>query len=204
MTPMQLMQATGVGEASSEQWADPITQAFVQFSITSTRQQAAFIAQITIESAYFTRLVENLYYSDPTRLMSVWPTHFPNIGVAQECAKNPQKLANFVYCDRLGNGSYDSGDGWIYRGRGLIMLTGRGNYEAASSSAGLDLVADPDRLAEPMVAARVAGWYWTANGCGPYADAGNIDQVTRIVNGPGMEAAAERRVVYGTAMTALS
>lgn len=98
-------------------------------------------------------VAENLYYSTAARIRAVWPSRFATVASAQPYAKNPEKLANKVYANRMGNGPEASGDGWRYRGRGYVQLTGKINYERGSSVVGIDLVKDPDRALEPRVAA---------------------------------------------------
>lgn len=96
---------------------------------------------------------ENLYYSTAARIRAVWPTRFATVAAAQPYAKNPERLANKVYANRMGNGPEASGDGWRYRGRGYVQLTGQINYERASNVVGVDLVKNPDRALEPRLAA---------------------------------------------------
>src|SRR5713226_4099532 len=129
-------------------WVAPLNAAMARFDINDARRAAAFLAQIAHESAELCSLTENLSYS-AARLMSVWPKRFPTVAAAQQYERNPEKLANFVYASRLGNGDENSGDGWRYRGRGLIQVTGRGNYCAAGTALDLALEDDPDQLAQP-------------------------------------------------------
>ena len=117
----------------------------------------------------FNHLLENLNYS-AQRLVQVWPSRFPSLPVAIPYAGNPEKLANFIYANRLGNGPPDSGDGWKYRGRGLIQLTGRGNYQQAATGIGRPLVDQPDLLLQPDVAARSAAFFWKSHGLNELAD----------------------------------
>jgi putative chitinase len=147
-------------------WLQPITAAMSEFQIDTAARQAAFLAQIVHESDGLARLVENLNYS-AARLTAVWPRHFylpPDAPKGRQDASQyehqPEALANLVYASRLGNGAQASGDGWRFRGRGLVQLTGRALYTEAGDALGLDLVNQPDRLFEPVAAARAAGWYW--------------------------------------------
>lgn len=122
------------------------------------RRLAHFMAQLHHESGGFRLHEENLSYS-AERLMQVWPSRFPSLAVAQEVARSPEKLANAVYGGRLGN--TQPGDGFRYRGRGMIQLTGRSNYRAFSRHLGLDLEGDPDLAFDGGVALRIAAAYWT-------------------------------------------
>ena len=117
----------------------PLNGALNEFEINTPLREAAFLAQTAHESQNFTRLVENLNYS-AKRLTQVWPKRFPTLDKAQPYANNPEKLANFTYANRNGNGSEASGDGWKYRGRGFIQITGRANYKACSDGLGADFI----------------------------------------------------------------
>ena len=105
-------------------WAGPLNAAMERFEINTPPRVAAFLAQVAHESGELARLVENLNYT-AARLVAVWPTKFPTVEAAQPYERNPERLANRVYAKRLGNGDTASGDGWRFRGRGLIQLTGR-------------------------------------------------------------------------------
>lgn len=160
---------TAADNARVAVWLAPINAALTEWSISNTHRQAAFLAQILHESAQFNYLSENLNYSS-VRLRQVWPRRFPTDSVALQYAGNPEKLANNIYANRLGNGDEASGDGWKYRGRGLIQLTGRDNYERCGRALKLDLLAQPDLLQEPAGAVRSAAWYWATAGLNELAD----------------------------------
>jgi putative chitinase len=130
----------------------------------------------------------------------MWPQRVPTMGDAAKLTRNPQALANRVYADRLGNGNEASGDGWRYRGRGLIQLTGRSNYVAAGDALGTPYVMVPEWVSQPVHAALTAAWFWASNGCNELADSSQIDAITRRVNGPKMVAADERRSMFDEAM----
>ena len=162
-------------------WLGPLNAAFTRFGINTKARAAAFLAQVGHESADFTRLEENLNYTAP-RLVAVWPKRFPTLSSAAPFAGNPQKLANKVYADRLGNGPETSGDGFLFRGRSLLQLTGRANYRAAGVALGLDLEGNPDLLLQPGPAALVAGWFWQVRGCNERADRGEWTAISAIIN----------------------
>src|SRR5215510_6840992 len=122
--------------------------------VNTRLRRAHFIAQVAHESGGFRRFVENLNYS-AERIAQIWPRLASR---AQELAHKPEALANAAYGDRIGNGPESSGDGWRYRGRGLIQLTGKDNYRAAGSALDIDLVISPQRAAEPADAVRIAFW----------------------------------------------
>lgn len=147
-----------------------------------------------------TRLEEQLVYTSAARIAAIWPRLAP---IASELVRAPQALANAAYADRLGNGPRASGEGWRYRGRGLLQLTGRDNYRAAGAALALDLVARPELVITPTGAALTAGWFWVSRGLSALADAGDIDGITQSVNGPAMAGAVERRALYRAAAQAL-
>lgn len=140
--------------------APALNAAANEFGIDTPREIRHFMAHLSVESAYFTRLTENLNYS-AKRLTQVWPSRFPNLSSAAPYANNPKALANKVYGGRLGNVAPN--DGFLYRGRGFIQLTGKANYVKVSNALNIDLVRNPDLAADPNVAARIAGYYWKSN-----------------------------------------
>ena len=163
-----------------DKWDIPLNQVFVKYDIGTPKRQAAFIGQCSVESANFTRLQENLNYS-AERLTQVWPSRFPSVSIAQPYAHNPKALANFVYAGRLGN--LQDGDGWMYIGRGLIQITGRENYANCGSGIGVDIIDNPERLLTPRYAALSAGWYWNRKQLNLLADSGDIETMTKRING---------------------
>jgi putative chitinase len=170
-----------------------LNPAMTEAKINTSLRQAAFIAQLAYESQGFTHFVENLNYR-ADRLLEVFGKYFDQ-QEAQEYAHQPEKIANRVYANRLGNGDEVSGDGWRYRGRGFIQLTGKDNYREAGNSLNLDLVAKPELAAGLEVGARVAGWYWTSRDLNPYADRGQFDTITKRISG-GLNGLNERRAYY--------
>ena len=163
-----------------DKWEIPLNQVFVKYDIGTPKRQAAFIGQCAVESANFTRLQENLNYS-AQRLTQVWPSRFPNINMAESYAHNPEKLADFVYAGRMGK--LQDGDGWKFHGRGLIQLTGRENYANCGSGVGVDLIDNPDLLLTPKYAALSAGWFWNRKQLNLLADSGDIETMTKRING---------------------
>ncbi|MDI3259670.1 MAG: hypothetical protein QJR02_08240 [Sinobacteraceae bacterium] len=168
-------------------WYGPLLSTWHLFGIaTNPRRLACFLAQIAHESAGFSRIEEDLNYSAEA-LATLYPRHF-SADEARRYAYRPQEIANRLYANRLGNGDEASGDGWRYRGRGLIQITGRSNYLECEralfprSRSGC-LLASPHMLAEPLYAAQSAGWYWQAHGCNELADCGDFKGITRAING---------------------
>lgn len=137
-----------------------------------------FLGQVLHESSMLERLEEDLNYS-AARLTQVWPNRFPTLEAAAPYARNPQALANNVYHKRLGN--CERGDGWRFRGRGLIQVTGKSNYATVARLTGIDCLNDPDLLAQPLQALQSAIAWW--EGHVPDEAMGNVHKITRIVNG---------------------
>jgi len=159
-----------------------------------------FLAQCGVESAGFTRFAENLNYS-AAGLQKTFPVHFKDARKAAIFAHNRSAIGNLVYANRMGNGDAVSGDGYRYRGRGIIQLTGRANFEAADAMLGTSLLEDPDLLLLPEIAARVAVWYFTTRMPGiRLADAMDLEGCTKCING-GLNGLAERRALYDRCCT---
>lgn len=180
MNAEQLAQAVHMTPAKAEEWIDAINTTFETFGIETLEQQASFLGQCGHESAGFTALVENLNYKAES-LCKVWPKRFPSLEAAQPYHRNPEKIANKVYASRMGNGDEESGDGFAYRGRGLIQLTGRDNYRACGEALGVDLESEPDLVSTPMYAALSAGWFWHKNHLNNVAS--DITALTKKING---------------------
>lgn len=196
MITLQQLVDCGIDRDVAGQFELPLDAAMTAFTINTPKRAAAFLAQAAHESIGFTRLQENLSYSTPERLMEVFKGRFTGLADAAQYLRQPEKLANRVYANRLGNGDTASGDGWKYRGRGLFQLTGRANYMAAGDGLGTDYKANPDLVAEPPDAAFTAAWYWAVGNLNAMADVGQIDVITRRINGPAMLGADERRALY--------
>lgn len=186
-------------------WAPYIAETCLRYNITTGRRVAAFLAQVGHESASFTRTVENLNYS-AGGLLETWPNRF-DIGTAKSAERSPQTIANIVYAGRMGN--TETGDGWKYRGRGLIQVTGKANYEAIRDAMDArmgvlvpDFLALPDALIEPRWAALSAGAYWDEHELNLLADACDFDSITRRING-GLIGSADRNARYAKAKAVL-
>lgn len=184
----------------AETWNAPLAGAMSEFDIVPVARMAAFLAQLAHESVELTHTQENLNYS-ASLLLKTFPRYF-DLTTSEAFARQPQRIANHVYANRLGNGDEASGDGWEFRGRGPIQLTGKSNYEAAGSALGLDLVGNPDAILAPTVGARVAGWFWASHRLNELADSGDFVQITRTING-GLLGLAERRAYFDHAMALL-
>ena len=170
-----------------------VSAAFIQmapmYDITNNARASAFFAQVGHESTGLRRFEENLNYS-AKRIPVVWPRLRSR---AAELARDPERLANAAYANKIGNGDEASGDGWRYRGRGPIQLTGFDNYNRYTGAIFSWLLDDPDRLADPDMGTVIAMAYWRDNGLNELADEGDIATITRRVNGPAMLGLKERK-----------
>jgi len=179
MTRDQFLEIMPGAGGHVDQFLDTLNQAMGEFEIDSPQRQAAFIAQIAHESGELKWIKE------------IWgPT------ATQKTYDPPGKKA-----DDLGNTL--PGDGFRFRGRGLIQITGRANYRSCGEALGVDLEANPDRLAEPAFACRSAAWFWKSHGLNELADAGDFQQITKRING-GLTGEADRLAFYGRAREALA
>lgn len=187
MTAEQLI-ALGI----DPKWLEWLNFTCRKYEIVTNIRKAHFVAQLSHESNWFRNLEENLNYS-ANGLMSIWGSRFPDLAIAQQYARNPQKIANKVYGGRMGN--TEEGDGWKFHGRGLIQLTGRENYKRCGDAIGIDLTASPELLLTEKYACLSAGWYWNKKGLNELADANDYEGITKRING-GMTGAMDR--VYKT------
>ena len=176
-----------------------LNTAMGRYQIVGTKRIAAFIAQVGHESCQLTRLVENLSYSADA-LRKTWPIRF-SMELASAVARKPEQIANIAYGNRMGNTA--PGEGWKYRGRGLIQITGKNNYRACGEALGLDLTAQPELLEKSQHACMSAAWFWAINGLNTLADAGKFDAITQRING-GQNGAADRQALYARALKVLA
>ncbi len=176
--------------ADPDGWARALNPALQRYQINTRARLCSFLAQTGHESGQFNRLLESLNYKTAQRLMRVWPRRFPTEAVAIAYVGNERKLANFVYANRLGNGDSASDDGFRFRGRGIIQITGRSNYAAVGKELDIDLIADPERLLTQEMSALAAAWFWHSRGLNALADDNTDDndledftEITRRING---------------------
>jgi putative chitinase len=168
--------------ADAAPWLDHLNNAMAAQDINNPMRMAAFLAHVAVESGELSIVAEKMGYS-AERMMEVWPRRFPTTESAAPFAHNPEKLGSFVYADRLGNGPPSSGDGFRYRGRGLLQATGKDHYREASAALNVDLIAKPELLEQPELAAKEAAWWWKKRGLNPVADAAQFRNSTVIING---------------------
>lgn len=210
MTPLSPEQLVAImPRVNAGLWADPLNEAMARFGLLEPDVAAVFLAHVAHESDQCRRLTENLRYS-AQRLHGLWPKRFPTLAAAAPYAYNPETLANFVYANRLGNGNGASGDGWRFRGRGLLQISGRTNYRDAGAALGILLEAHPELLEHPFPAALAAGYYFASGQCDELAkdlpdddDQEDFRRITRLING-GLNGLEERQAYWKTAQAVLS
>jgi putative chitinase len=151
-------------------------------AIETEMRLAHFVSQTATETGGFKALEENLSYS-AKRMMAVFPRRFPTLASTAGLVNNPRPFALAVYSNRLGNGGPATGDGFTFRGRGLIQLTGRANYQARATETGLPLVDRPEIASDPTTSVQVATLFWTSRRINHPADADDVREVRKLVNG---------------------
>lgn len=180
-TPAQLKEIIGPNPYLNY-WHAALSEICPEYEIDTPRRLAAFIAQCAHESAGFKFLRENLNYKAQS-LMKTWPQRFPTMEIAKQYANNPEKIANKVYANRMGNRDEASGDGWRYLGRGLIQLTGKENYQWFAASLEMDVEDLPEYMSTFEGAVQSACFFWENTGLNKEADAGDIKTMTKKING---------------------
>lgn len=164
--------------------ADQLDETIEKYNLNTPLRLAHFLAQVGHESGNFKHTVENLNYSSKA-LLSVFGKYFTE-ALAEQYHRQPEKIANRVYASRMSNGDEQSGDGWKFRGRGYIQLTGRNNYSKFNEAVPEDILENPDLVAEkyPLLS---AAWFWDTNSLNTIADEGSSEEVvkkiTKRVNG---------------------
>lgn len=179
-----------------------LSEVLPRYEINTVKRVAAFVAQCGHESADFTVLRENLNYS-AEGLAKVFPKRFPTAAAAQPLARNPEKIANRIYADRMGNGPEASGDGFKFRGRGAIQLTGRDNYTRFAHSINRTLDETISYTETLKGAIESACWFWSTNKLNALADAGDMVALTKRING-GTLGLDERKAHYEHALKVLA
>ncbi|MCE1053434.1 glycoside hydrolase family 19 protein [Pseudomonas alloputida] len=206
ITEQQLLQILPRARPVAGIFLPALNRAMVRWKIDSRLRQSAFLAQVGHESGQLRTLVENLNYSADA-LVRTWPSRF-TAKTAGAYARQSEKIANSVYGGRMGNGPEASGDGWRYRGRGLLQVTGRSNYRETGAGLGLPLEQEPELLEQAEHAAQSAAWWWAKRGLSELADADRIQDLGSIINTgrPGRvpHGAAERKALYDLALKVLA
>lgn len=199
MITSALLAALGCRPADIDRHLPDLRTLAPEHGIDTALRAAHFLAQLCHESALLHVVEENLNYGGQA-LLKLWPNRF-SPREAETYQRQPERIANRAYADRLGNGPEESGDGWRYRGRGLIQLSGRDNYQALSAVLGVDLVADPDRVATDFCC-HSAFHFWSARRLNTLADPDDLLAITRVVNG-GLNGLEGRATLLARAKRAL-
>lgn len=188
-----------------EEWCEELNKALPKYDITTDERIAGFVSQCAHESMDFNAMSENLNYREET-LNKVFPRYFgPGKRNAAEYAKNPEKIANYVYMDEFRTsklGNTQPGDGWRFRGRGLKQLTGRDNYTRFAKDYNMTAEEAAAWVETKEGALASALWFWKTNNLNPIADTGNVAALTKKING-GDIGLADRQARYAKAMAAL-
>lgn len=176
-----LYHITGTNASILSKYVKPLNETMEKYQINTPLRQCHFLAQICHESGAFKRTEENLNYS-AKGLLSTFPKYFTQL-TANQYARQPEAIANRVYANRMGNGTEASGDGWRYRGRGLIQITGHDNYSLLAKSFLMGIMENPDKVANVPLSVLSAGWYWDRCKLNQYADKDDLNTITKRING---------------------
>jgi putative chitinase len=211
ITPALLIAACGATTTNAEKYATPLQAACDRFAVNTPPRIAAFLSQAGHESLGLSATQESFDYSVvalPVKFRRMTPALAATLGRQPGERSVPlerqQRIANIVYASQYGNGEAVSGDGFAYRGSGLIQLTFHNNFKAFGDAIHLDLIGAPDKLrSDPALCALSAAWFWQTNGCNTLADAGSFDAITRRIAGPAMTGKSQRDALYAAAKKAL-
>jgi putative chitinase len=213
-----LIQGTGCTEKVAEVWLPYFNTIPKNFGIDTPLRMAAFLAQVGHESGGLSLLEENLNYS-AEGLANVWPKRYaqtdqkglyvknkvgrylPSI-LAVKIARKPVLIASNTYANRMGNGSVESQEGWKYRGRGILQITGKSNYAELTLNTGIDFISNPDLLKEPAYALISACFFWKSNNLNRFADKKDILSLSKAING-GIIGLEHRKALYAKACKTL-
>ncbi len=198
-----MLKASGVAPRIATVVAPLLKQACERFGIHTPARLAAFVSQCARDSRGFVAMEEGLLYRSPERIHATWPERVPDVDEADQLIGAPQALANTVYAGRYGNGDAASGDGWRYRGRGLIRLLGRTAYRDAGAALARPYEQQPELVSRPQEACLVAAWLWQQRGLNELADRLQVDAIARRVREPGSPVLLERRSLYRGALATL-
>ena len=213
-----LIQGAGCTEKVAEVWLPYFNSIPKNFGIDTPLRMAAFLAQVGHEAGGLTLLEENLNYS-AEGLANVWPKRYAkklqnglyaknSVGrylpstLAIKIARKPVLIASNTYADRMGNGSVESQEGWNYRGRGILQITGKSNYAELTLNTGIDFVSNPNLLKEPAYALISACFFWKNNNLNRFADKKDVLSLSKAING-GIIGLEHRKALYEKACKTL-
>lgn len=190
----------GAKASRAQLFLDPLNAAAGRYCFDTAPRMAAFVGQVFQETDCLAITIESMNYS-AAGLLGTFPKHFTKEEAAAY-ERQPERIGARAYADRMGNGPESSGDGWRYRGRGLLQLTGKDDYRDCGLGLGLDLLSNPDKVTEPETAAAAAGWEWNRGKLNQKADAGDFKGITLTING-GLNGYAGRVAYYERAKSVL-
>lgn len=196
ITQAQLMRAVpSLDKSRVDEFVASFNMWAIHFGIDTSKRVAMYLAEVFHESGNLRYTEENMNYS-ADGLLKTWKSRFTK-EKAQMYARNPEKIANYVYANRMGNGNEASGDGWRFRGRAFIGITGRDNYQKYADSEWCvgDLMKNPDMLSQFPENQKASMWFWDTQNLNKYADMCDIDKCSRIING-GTLGMANRKFLY--------
>lgn len=191
LTLSKFQQATGTSAALAGKWFPVVLAAMHKYDISTPLRQAHFLAQVGHESSGFVHVEESLNYRYGAllamfgnRISQADAFKYGRVDSGQNAHPADQKMiGSIIYANRNGNGDRNSGDGYRYRGRGLIQVTGKANYAALVKQLGVDIVKSPELLTQPQYAAESAAAWWSNHGLNAIADSDDVSRITRIING---------------------
>lgn len=197
-THIEMLKEMGVSSEDAEQYIGDLERTLPKYGIADSRRRLAhFFAQVMHESGFMHFDMENMNYSAQA-LRTVFGKYFKTEKEAEAYARKPEKIANRVYSNRMGNGSESSGDGWKYRGRGLIQLTGKANYKAFADWVGDQTIMDDPDIVATEYAVHSAIFFWDKNRLNTLADKDDIERLTKRING-GVNGLAHRKELLNKA-----
>lgn len=199
--PSQLIKIFKLSETRADELVPALAATMEHFDISTLNRRSMFLAQVGHESGKFHYMAENLNYSAKA-LRAVFGKYFPTQALADQYARKPKLIASRVYANRMGNGNEASQEGWKFRGRGFIQLTGKNNYTAFAKDMGLTIDEAIAYLETLEGAAMSAGWYWGNNNLNAICDTGNLTRLTQRING-GQNGAEDREKLYAKAKDVL-
>lgn len=181
ITYEQIIKAVPAAKLRALPYISPLNDGMTKWEINTPLRQAAFLAQVFHESGCLASVEENLNYS-AKGLMATWPSRFPTLLIAQAYERKPERIANKVYAMRMGNRDEASGDGWKFRGAGLIQLTGKDNHILYALEASVSVLTVSDYLRTTEGACDASGWFWQARGLNALADSESFDSISDLIN----------------------
>jgi putative chitinase len=191
-----------LSDATVEMLLKSLPKPMEKFELNTVNRLAAFLAQTAHESAMFSAHLENLNYS-ADGLRKIFGKYFPTQALAESYARKPEKIANRVYANRMGNGDEKSGDGFKFRGRGWLQITGHDNVAAFAKFMGMTINEAVAYLETTEGGFMGAGWFWSKNGLNAFADKGDIVTISKRING-GTIGLEDRKALYSAAQRALT